>query len=83
LNVFIVPLGAAARENDLGGLGANQRSHLASRVVHGSLRLLPVVMNTRRIAEKILEGAHHRLRRRRAHWRGGVVIQIDAHVAES
>ena len=49
------------------------------RAVEGGLRLLAVVMNTRRIAEKIPERARHGLGGGRIHRSRGVVIEVDAH----
>ena len=52
----------------------------APRVVDCRLCLLPIVMNTRRIAEKMLKGAHHGLGGQSIDRRRRVVIEIDAHV---
>ena len=53
-NREIIGLGAAAGEDDFGRFGPDKGRNRAPRVINCGLRLLPVVMNTRRIAEKIL-----------------------------
>ena len=79
-NGEIVGFGAAAGEDDFRRFGANQGRGCAPRVVNCRFCLLPVVMNTRRIAEKILECAHHGVRGGRVDRGRRVVIEIDAHV---
>ena len=53
-NGEIIGLGPAAGEDDFRRFGPDKGGNRAPRVVNCGLRLLPVVMNTRRIAEKIL-----------------------------
>ncbi len=60
-NREVIGLGAAAGEDDFRRFGAHQGGHGAPRVVDCGLCLLSVVMNTRRIAEKMLKRAHHGL----------------------
>ena len=79
-NREVIGLGAAAGEDDFRRFGADEGGNGAPRVVDCGLCLLPVVMNTRRIAEKILEGAHHGIGGRRIDRGRRVVIEVNAHV---
>ena len=78
-NREVIGLGAAAGEHHLGRFGAHQRGHGCARLVQGRLCLLPVVMNTRRIAEKVCERSRHRLGDGRIDRGGRVVIEVNAH----
>ena len=59
--------------------GADQGRNRAPGVVDCRFCLLSIVMNTRCIAEKILQGAHHRVGSRRIHRCRRVVIEVNAH----
>ena len=53
-NGEVIGLCAAAGEDDFGRFGPHKGGNRAPRVINCGLRLLSIVMNTRRIAEKIL-----------------------------
>ena len=70
----IVGLGAAAGEDDLGRLGADQRRHRRPRLVQHRFGPLPEMVDARRVAELVAQSARHRLddwRGRPAWWRCG------------
>ena len=79
-NGEIISLRTAAREDDLGRFGPNQGGYGAPGIIDRGLCLLAIVMNTRCIAEKMLERAHHGVGGRRIDRCRRVVIEVDAHV---
>src|SRR5688572_1579785 len=79
-NREVIRLGPAAREDHFRRFAANKRGNGAPCVIDRRLCLLPVVMNTRRIAEKMLEGAHHGIGGRGIHRGRRIMIKVNAHV---
>ena len=57
----VVGLGAPAREHDFGRIGVQEPRYCRPCVVESGLGLLPIVMNTRCIAEKIPGSAGYRV----------------------
>src|SRR5688500_8706742 len=79
-NPEVIGLGPATGEDDFRRFASKKSGNRASCVIDRSLCLLSVVMNTRWIAEKILEGAHHGIGGRRIHRGRRIVIKVNAHV---
>ena len=70
----VVALGAAAGEDDLGRIGADQRGHRRSGLVDDRLGPLPEVVDARRVAELLPQRRPSSARRRRrmgGSWRCG------------
>ena len=78
-NREIVGFGAAAGENDLGRLRAEQCGDRFARAVHGGARALPGGVNRAGVAEILGEIRQHGVEDGVVHGRRGVVIEIGAH----
>jgi hypothetical protein len=74
----IVALGASARENDLGGITANQRGDRDASLIYYGLRPLPEMVDAGGIAEFVAQGVGHPIGDVRGDGRRGVVIEVNA-----
>ena len=54
------------------------RGNCGAGLFHGSTRMLTVMVNGRGVAELLQIKRPHRLEHFRQHWRGGIVVQINA-----
>jgi len=77
-NGNVVPFGPTARKQHLGGVRPNQLRHFGAGVVHGSLCLLPEMVDARRISELLPQNCRHPVDNTRQERGCGVVVQIDA-----
>ena len=74
----VVRLGGAAGEDDLLGLGADERRHLGARLLDRRLGLPAERMVARRgVPEVLPQVGQHRLQHARVERGGGVVIHVD------
>ena len=78
-----VSLGAAAGEDDLGRIAADEGGHRGARGVEPRLRPLAPAVHAGGVAEVLPEGAVHGVRDRRIDWRRGVVVEVDRHAFRS
>ena len=78
LQGHVVGLGAAAGEDDLAGLGAEQAGDLDPRPIDGLAGLPPLGIEARRIAPKLVEVRPHGLQHPRIGRGGGRVVEVDA-----
>ncbi len=72
-----IALTAARGKDDLLRLAVDQFSDLGSRTIDGTAHRLAGPVNAGRIAELFLIEGQHRLKYRRTHRGGGVVIHVD------
>ena len=77
LDGMVVALGAAAGEDHLVGLAAEQRRHLGAGGLDGALGRRAVGMAAGWIAKVLVEIGRHRLGHLGGDGRGGVVVEID------
>ncbi len=73
----VVRLGAAAREDDFGRLGADELRHRRPRLVEDRLGALAEMMDARRVAEVLGVRAVMTLDDRRVDRGGRVVVEVD------
>ena len=74
----VIALGAAAGEDDFRGPAPEQRRHRFACALDCRPRLLPVMVDGRRVAEVLREVRPHGLENLGQHWGGGVVVEIDS-----
>ena len=77
-NRQIVAFGATAGEDDFRRPAPEQRRHRFPRTLHRCPRLLPMMMDGRRVAKVLREVRPHGLKNLRQHWRGRVIVEIDS-----
>src|SRR5205814_8705390 len=73
----IIRFGAATGKNQLMWFGAEQISQPVARVINGCTRFASRRMDTRRVAEVVVEERQHRLPRGAAQRSGGVVVEVN------
>ena len=76
-NGQVVCFGAAGRENDFVGAGADKRTDLPPRAINPGARFLAERVHARRVAELFSQVGQHRLNDARIGRCGGAVIEID------
>src|SRR5207244_13624048 len=79
LEGVVAGLGAAAGENDVIRLGAQQLRYLGSCLVHGFMSRFAERMAARGIAGVVSQIGKHRLNHGGIERRGGVVIEVNGH----
>ena len=75
----IVRFCAAAEENDLGGLGPDQRCNFLACIVKSRLGLLAEPVDRRSVPEVVKEVPGHCFDHFPAHGRCGIVVEVDVH----
>jgi hypothetical protein len=75
----VAGFGAAAGEDDLVRLRADQRRDMAARGVDGVFGAAAQRVTGRRVAERVAQERQHGVEHIRRDRRGGVVIEIDRH----
>ena len=78
-NRQVVALGAAGGEDDLGGVGADQRADGAAGLVQGCFGLLTEMMDAGCIAPHVAHRLGHPVGDQRIQRSCRVMVQIDAH----
>ena len=73
----VVAFGAAGREDDLVGMGAQQGGHAFAGFLHGAAHLAAEGMHAGRVAVQVREVGQHGLPDFGSHGGGGVVVEID------
>src|SRR5271169_3876286 len=76
-NRQVIAFGSAAGEHDFSGPASHQRSHRFPRMLHRRPRLLPVMMDGRRIAEALGKVRSHSLQDLREHRGSSVIVEIN------
>src|ERR1700727_1822783 len=74
----VVGLGAAAGENDLRRLTAEQCGHTISRVLDRGTTVLPILVNGRGVAELLAEIGTHCVQNFRQDGRCSVIVEVNA-----
>jgi len=77
-NAQIVGLSAAAGEHNLCRTCIEQRRYRCARLFHRRTRVLPIMVDRRRIAELLEIERAHRLKHFRQDRSGGIVVEVNA-----